>query len=64
MATTGQYECRHCRARVDEEFGADSPAEHLDAAGTSSDPRSPGDHVDCCDQCCYGAEACNHEPTT
>jgi len=56
--TTTLYRCRHCNRFVNPAFGADEPAKHLDATGTEEDPRSPGDHKDCCDQCCYGYEHC------
>ncbi len=57
------YECRHCTSLVAHEFGADSPAEHADAAGDREDPRSPGDHKRCCDQCCYGEQRCTADRT-
>ncbi len=56
------YRCRHCNRWVNPAFGADSPAVHSGAAGTKSDPRSPGDHTRCCDQCCYGFERCKQRP--
>ena len=46
--------CRVCGCCIETDFGADSPAEHSDAAGTPHDPRSPGDYDDICDVCCYG----------
>lgn len=46
--------CTHCRAWIDLAFGTDEPAAHADAVGTKTDPRSPGDQDDVCDQCYYG----------
>jgi hypothetical protein len=43
---------------VNPDFGKDEPAKHLDASGTKEDPRAPGDHTRCCDQCCYGHQHC------
>lgn len=53
-------ECKYCGAVIDTEYGKDAPAEHSDAAGTTTDPRSPGDRDDVCDVCCYIAP--NHAP--
>lgn len=55
------YQCRHCKAWVNPAFGKDEPAKHQDAEGTKDDPRSPGDHNNCCDSCCYGTESCKKE---
>jgi hypothetical protein len=52
------YRCRHCGCWVEGALGADPPGRHQDRDGTESAPRSPGDHTDCCDQCCYGEERC------
>lgn len=46
--------CKHCNKWINLDFGADSPAEHAGAAGTKTDPRSPGDWNDICDVCNYG----------
>lgn len=54
-------QCRHCGSWVNPAFGADAPAEHLDATGTEEDPRSPGDHAHCCDVCCYEKEKCKRD---
>ena len=56
------YQCRHCEKWVSPAFGADAPAEHQGAEGTQEDPRSPGDHNNCCDHCCYGSELCKQRP--
>ena len=55
------YECRHCGAVVNGEYGKVSPGEHQDRAGTRADPRAPGDHKECCDACCYGELRCAGE---
>lgn len=47
--------CKQCGCYVETDYGKDAPAEHLDAAGTREDPRSPGDHDDVCDVCDYGS---------
>lgn len=48
--------CRHCAAEIETTFGADSPAEHQDAEGTSDDPRAPGDYDNVCAVCNYRDE--------
>jgi hypothetical protein len=45
--------CIACGCWIETDFGADSPAEHLDAEGTVDDPRSPGDTDELCDVCDY-----------
>ena len=64
MKTDTMYRCRHCGALVNPAFAVDSPATHSGAEGTITDPRSPGDHQRCCDQCCYGDERCAAEKAT
>jgi len=53
--TTMLVKCKQCGCYVETDYGKDAPAEHLDAAGTREDPRSPGDHDDVCDVCDYGS---------
>lgn len=48
--------CRCCGCWIDLDFGTEEPAAHQDAAGTSEDPRSPGDRDDICDVCDYAEE--------
>lgn len=60
------YPCRHCGEWVNPEYGSVAPAEHSGQHfGTKDDPKAPGDHTDCCDDCCYGEERCrNHDEPT
>lgn len=61
MATSKLYKCVHCDEFVNPKLADDAPGKHSDAAGTQDDPHSPGDHKDCCDQCCYGQHKCRKE---
>lgn len=47
-------QCKQCGAWIETDFGHDAPAEHVDAAGTEDDPRSPGESDDICDVCEWG----------
>ena len=46
--------CHYCHKWINPDFGEVEPAQHQDAQGDKEDPRSPGDHNECCDVCCYG----------
>ncbi len=52
------YPCSYCQAWVDPALGAVAPVEGQGRAGTVEDPKAPGDHVACCDECCYGDGRC------
>lgn len=53
--TTSQLtKCIHCDAWINPALGADSPAEHSGHEGTETDPRTPGDFDNVCDDCNYG----------
>lgn len=45
--------CIHCGKWINPEFGAVSPAEHSETAGTKNDPHAPGDYDNVCAPCNY-----------
>jgi len=61
MTQANLYQCCHCGAWIDPSYAYEPPAVHAGNEGTKDDPRSPGDHTRCCDQCCYGEGRCAAE---
>jgi hypothetical protein len=45
--------CIHCGCFIETRLGEDPPAAHQGNAGTSDDPRAPGEYDDICDDCNY-----------
>jgi hypothetical protein len=58
--------CIHCGCFINPKYGSESPAAHQGHEGTDTDPRSPGDYDNICDQCNFGnglRGGANAEPT-